>query len=251
MRALIGYTGFVGANMLQRGSFDALYNSVNSAEMRGRHFAEVVCSGVSAVKWKANKDPEGDKNAIDALIGNLQHLRADRFVLISTVDIYSRAMDVDEDTYPEENTQAYGRNRRYLERWVEHHFGNHHIIRLPALYGTGLKKNAIYDLCNGKMVDQINPLSEFQWYDVRRLNEDLQHIILEGGPIFNISPEPVAMMQVVKNFFPRVSLTSSDVPPVKYDVQTKFSRVLGGSGKYHFSVDQVLKGIGNFVANGI
>ena len=41
---------------------------------------------------------------------------------------------------------AYGRNRLQLERWVREDFPAALIVRLPALYGKGLKKNCLYDL---------------------------------------------------------------------------------------------------------
>ena len=40
----------------------------------------------------------------------------------------------------------YGRNRYYVEKFVNSHFANCTIIRLPSLFGKGLKKNFIYDL---------------------------------------------------------------------------------------------------------
>ena len=41
---------------------------------------------------------------------------------------------------------AYGRNRLQLERWVREDYPNALIVRLPALYGIGLKKNFLFDL---------------------------------------------------------------------------------------------------------
>ena len=41
-----------------------------------------------------------------------------------------------------------GKNRLYLEKWVEENIDNHLIIRLPGLFGENIKKNFIFDLIN-------------------------------------------------------------------------------------------------------
>ena len=56
--ALIGYTGFVGSNLLRQRPFDACFNSSNIDQIAGRSFDLVVCCGARAEKWKANADPE-------------------------------------------------------------------------------------------------------------------------------------------------------------------------------------------------
>lgn len=55
MNCLIGYTGFVGGNLVAKRQFDVLINSKNFESMRGAHYDRVVCAGISAVKWQANK----------------------------------------------------------------------------------------------------------------------------------------------------------------------------------------------------
>ena len=51
--ALIGYSGFVGGNLLRQRSFDACFNSSNIEAIAGRSFDLVVCAGAPAEKWKA------------------------------------------------------------------------------------------------------------------------------------------------------------------------------------------------------
>ena len=65
-------------------------------------------------------------------------------------------MGVDEDSpAPTTGLQAYGRNRRRLEQIVAGRF-DALVVRLPALYGPGLKKNALYDLLHNNAVDKID-----------------------------------------------------------------------------------------------
>ena len=56
--AIVGYTGFVGSNLLQYYKFDNLYNSSNFHEATNKEFDTLFFCGVPAVKWYANKNPE-------------------------------------------------------------------------------------------------------------------------------------------------------------------------------------------------
>ena len=251
-RALIGHTGFVGSNLLQEGRYDALFNSANSMEMRGQNFAEVVCAGASAVKWKANADPAADWAAISALIGNLLHLKANRFVLISTVDVYQPPLGVTEDDPASEDGAAYGVHRTRLERLVANTFPKHLILRLPALYGRNLKKNALYDLRHDNMVAAIDARGSFQWYDARRLERDIASIAKTGLQVVNITAEPVKMSEIADRFFPgKLSVPDETKILGRYDMQTKYAHLLGGSGRYHFDRQAVLDGIGDYLAEGL
>ena len=64
MNALVGYTGFVGSNLLQFFKFDELYNSKNFYEAKNKHFETIFFCGVPAIKWLANKNPEEDNKII-------------------------------------------------------------------------------------------------------------------------------------------------------------------------------------------
>ncbi|MBX9661606.1 MAG: hypothetical protein K2X00_23860 [Nitrospiraceae bacterium] len=251
MRALIGHTGFVGGNLVHAGRYDALFNRANSETMRGRHFKEVVCAGISAVKWKANKEPKTDQAAIDVLVENLRHVTADRFVLLSTTDVYQPALCVTERDPPSSEGAPYGVHRAAFERFIAKTFANHLIIRLPALYGRGLKKNAIFDLRYDNMVDAIDPRGSFQWYDVRRLERDIAAITQANLTLVNIAPEPVTMSVIAERFFPgKLREAGLDKAAASYDMRTIHAGVLGGTDPYHFNQETVLNGIGSYLESG-
>jgi hypothetical protein len=54
----------------------------------------------------------------------------------------------DETTAAFQDDLAYGRNRRALEAFCADRFDDCLIVRLPALFGPGLRKNFIFDLLN-------------------------------------------------------------------------------------------------------
>src|SRR3954454_12753672 len=114
---LIGHTGFVGSNLVRQHTFDETYNSSNIDSIAGREFSLVVCSGVRAEKWIANKNPEADREGIERLVKAISTVKARRAVLISSVDVFIKPIEVDERT-PITTTglHPYGTNRYYLEQ---------------------------------------------------------------------------------------------------------------------------------------
>lgn len=147
MKSLVGYTGFVGQNLLLQGKFGALYNSKNIGQAFGTSPDCLYFCGIGAQKFLANTDPAADMSVIENAIANIKRINPKSVVLISTVDVYKNPVGVDEDSIILKNgLHAYGLNRLRLEQWVESEFKNKLIVRLPGLYGRGLKKNFIFDM---------------------------------------------------------------------------------------------------------
>lgn len=146
--ALVGYTGFVGGNLTAQHSFDELYDIRNIAQVFDRPHSLVVYAGVPAEKFLANSDPAADLALIEAAKENLRRLQPERVILISTVDVYKTPVQADEDSdMQRESLHPYGADRLLLEDWVRRAYPGSLVVRLPALFGRGLKKNFIFDLC--------------------------------------------------------------------------------------------------------
>lgn len=149
MDILVGFTGFVGSNIAAKHSFDYSFNSKNIQDAFGLEPDLCVYSGVRAEKFLANSDPEGDMAIINNAIENIKKINPKRLVLISTIDVYKNPNGADEDVPVDTNgLLPYGLDRYLLEQWVSENIKNHHIVRLPGLFGKNLKKNFIYDLIN-------------------------------------------------------------------------------------------------------
>lgn len=147
MKGLIGYTGFIGSNLLEQTSFDKLFNSKNIQEIENKEYEILVCAGVRAVKWFANENPDIDKKEIEKLKSSLKKVKVKKFILISTIDVYAFNNYGNEKEHSDINKlDFYGKNRVSLENWVKINFEDYLIIRLPALFGKNLKKNFIFDL---------------------------------------------------------------------------------------------------------
>ena len=149
MNILVGYNGFVGSNILRQMNFDYLYNSKNINDAFNTKPDLCIYAGVKSMKFYANKNPIEDYNHILETIENIKKINPKRLILISTIDVFDILEKVDEKhQIKDENLQPYGKNRRILEKWVEENIESYNIVRLPALYGNGLKKNFLFDLMN-------------------------------------------------------------------------------------------------------
>ena len=149
MKALVGYTGFVGSNIYAAGDFDAVYNSKNIKEAYGTNPDLLIYAGLRAEKYLANNAPEKDMELIYQAEENISKINPKELVLISTIDVFKNPKGVDENTAIDtENLHAYGYNRYQLELWVREKYPDALIIRLPGLFGKNIKKNFIYDYIN-------------------------------------------------------------------------------------------------------
>ena len=144
--ALIGSTGFVGGALSRDATFDAAYASATIDQIAGQAFDTVICAGAPGAMWRANSDPDGDKANLETLVAALMKAEIGRLVLISTIAVLADpAAGSDETTTGFETDIADGRNRRWLEEALSDRFATL-TLRLPAVFGHGLKKNFLFDL---------------------------------------------------------------------------------------------------------
>lgn len=249
--ALIGHTGFVGSNLARAARFDRCYNTGNIDAIRGSSFDLVVCAGTTAVKWLANREPEKDWAGIAVLMDHLATVRARRFVLISTVDVYADPVGVDEASpIAPDATPPYGRHRFLLEEFARERFGSGAVVlRLPGLFGPGLKKNFIYDLLHANYLEGTHRLSAFQFYPVQRLWSDINAVLGAGLALVNFATAPVTAEEVARECFGVNFANETPALPVAYDMRTLHAERLGGTPPYLLTARQCLDAIAQFVAD--
>ncbi|TKV10472.1 NAD(P)-dependent oxidoreductase [Citrobacter sp. wls619] len=248
MNALIGYTGFVGGNLLKQYDFDDLYNSKNINDIRGKHYNRLFICGVPAVKWWANQHPVEDWENISGLIDILKTVTAEEVVLISTVDVYPNPIDFDEDSQLSRDTgQPYGLHRLKFEDFVTQHFTNTYTLRLPGLFGEGLKKNIIYDFLNNNQIEKIDTGSSFQFYCLNFLKTDIDRMIENNIRLLNTSVEPIPTADIAKMIlgYPYKNITSSH--PSRYDIKSKYSTLWGRENGYLYNRQDCLVELEKFI----
>ena len=242
--ALIGYTGFVGSTLLKQRAFSELYRSTNIAEIRGKEYDLVVAAAAPAKKWLANLEPFEDQKIIDGLISSLREVKAKRFVLISTVDVFSNPVNVDESSGINcETLQPYGYNRRRLELFVKKQFKKSMVVRLPGLVGNGLRKNIIFDFVHNNQLEKIDFRNVFQFYPMANLWRDIEISLQHNLELIHLTSEPISVFEVAKEAFGLNFTQVLNAPLVNYDFRTKFHRLWDKSLPYQYSKFEALEAI--------
>jgi hypothetical protein len=178
MNAIIGHTGFIG-NILKKNILGEYYNRSNIESMINKSYNIIYCAGVPSVKWVANKYPTEDMENIERLLKSLYYVKCNKFVLISTISIY--------------DNESYGINRKNFEDNLIKKFGDKLlIVRLPAVYWEGLKKNLLFDMLNNTLVKEINACDEYQWYNVNNIKLDIENALSKKEQIVELYPEPIS-----------------------------------------------------------
>jgi nucleoside-diphosphate-sugar epimerase len=245
--ALVGHTGFVGGHLARQRRFDLLFNSKNIQDIAGCEFDLLVCAGAPAEKWRANRDPDADLRAIQGLAQPLGKTRSTKVVLVSTVDVYPAPIGVDEDSLVVPAESAYGRHRLMLEKFLQDHFDTL-VVRLAGLYGSGIKKNVIYDLLHNNQVEKIHVEGIFQFYGLDRLWRDIQLALGAGLRVVNLATEPVSVRDLARHAFGlEFDQRPAGSTPARYDMQTKHAALFGGRGRYVEDRATVLAGVRAFV----
>lgn len=184
MISLVGYTGFVGGNIYRAGEkehvFDGLYRSVNIQEAYDTHPELLIYAGLRAEKYLANQSPQVDMERIREAEANIRRIQPQKLVLISTIDVFRSPVQVDETSAVEtKGLQPYGGNRYQLEGWVRENYPDALIIRLPGLFGQGIKKNFIYDYIH--VVPSMLSADKFHELSAREAVLEAYYTLLSNG----------------------------------------------------------------------
>lgn len=233
-KILLGHTGLIGGTLKNNIEFDFLFNSKNLHQYENivPNGYDLYLSCLPATKWLVNKDLSKDFENINNILDILKRKTYSNIFLFSTIDIYNDSpLGSDEDYKPNISKLCYGTNRYLFELLIMEllTYDNLRIFRLPAIFSKDIKKNILYDLINNNNVQNINTNSKYQWYNLNKLTNDIDYFI-EKNPnekIFNLFPEPIDTLEIVKLFPHHLKTVIHDVDKhVIYDYQTKFGNYI-------------------------
>lgn len=245
--ALIGFSGFVGSTLLKQFKFDSLYRSINIQEIENKEFNLVVCAAAPAQKWRANKEPENDRDKIRLLTKFLRTIKCQTFILISTVDVFKTPINVNESTSIKCNdADPYGYHRWLLEKFTDEYFPNSLIVRLPGLVGPGLRKNIIFDFLNHNNLEMIESRSVFQFYPMVNLWYDIQIALQAKLKLIHLTASPISVSELSLQGFGKKFTQELTGVPVTYNLKTLYGKIYGAEGDYQYSVGETIQAVRSY-----
>ena len=302
MEALVGCTGFVGSNLLASHAFDCTYHSTDIQDAYGTRPDLLVYAGIRAEKYMANMQPELDRLHTNQAVEIIERIQPRKLVLISTIDVFPTPIDVDErSAVDRDGLQAYGRNRYDLECQIRERYEDALIVRLPGLFGPGIKKNFIYDMiriipsaikqdkmaellerdasleqyytldasgfyrCRDLNNGEIKTLkekffalgftalnftdsrSQFQFYPLVRLWEDIQVALDNDLRLWHAATEPVSAADIYYDVTGETYANELGRKPALYRYRTIYDAIFGGADGYICSRQEIMADIKKFV----
>jgi nucleoside-diphosphate-sugar epimerase len=246
---IVGATGFIGGQLSSRYKNVRRYGRQNISDLKNDDSDLIIIAAAPAAKWLANSEPENDLENIEILINSLKVIRNKKCVLISTIDVFPSGIEFSESQLlPDSHPEAYGANRGYLEKSLARELNDLHIVRLPGMFGPGLKKNLIFDLMNAREVPEINSASTFQFYDVRSLPGHIALCIENDLKIANLATEPISVEEIYNSCF-ELQVPKSTVKKISYRMITNHSEELAGrKDQYLISKLEILATLKNWIS---
>jgi nucleoside-diphosphate-sugar epimerase len=188
MILLLGADGFVGSAfnrlLVARGAPHQAINRDSYERTIGRSATVVINAATNSRKYLADQDWRADFGAsVELVLRTLADFKADRYVLISSVDVYNTLDDPalnDEDAAIDPlRLSTYGFHKYLAEAFVRRHVPRWLIVRLAGMVGPGLKKNPVYDILNGRPL-HIHPDSRYQFMSTDAAADAVWRIVEAG-----------------------------------------------------------------------
>lgn len=248
---IIGYTGFIGGYLARQIKSKNLYNTKNIVNISKKNYDIVYCCAPSSAMWIAKKNPIEDFLNISNLIKNFKNIKTKKFILISTIEVYKKKNFCDENSSDFSNdVYSYGYNRYLIEEAAKKIFKNLLIVRLPIVYGLGVKKNIIFDLKNNNNLDLLNLNDSLQFYPVEMLLKDLRLALKYGVSNINLCSEPIKVKNLLKFCLiaPIVDNPLNRSRKRTYNMRSVYSYIWKNN-KYTYKKDFILKDIKKFIYN--
>jgi len=239
---LIGSTGFVGSNLRSQIEISEYASSKNIYQYKDVKFDLGYIAAGDARKWIANQSYTKDKEHIDILYKDISNIKIDTIIHFSTVDVYQNKFGYENPSINDISQEPYGNNRFYLEEKLRDICPNYYLIRLPGLFGPGLKKNIIYDINVGKDISNFNLNSSFQWFDLLDLKNIIDFVLNNNIRELNVCSEPLTVYELLDlKKIPKGACLTNNTNLVSYNIKSRYSKKFSGHDSYLYTKLEIIR----------
>jgi hypothetical protein len=123
------------------------------------------------------------------------------------------------------------------------------IIRLPNLYGNGLKKNFIYDLIYRNRWDLTHKDSKMQWYNLKHIWKDILIVKENMLSVVNFAVAPVSVKKIAKYSLDIAFTNITEKEPLNHRMLTVHSKIFGKKNGFLYSQKQTLEELKDFITH--
>lgn len=243
--AIIGHTGFIGNFLKKELNIKYNFSTKNIFKISKYKIDRVYCAAPSSLMWKVNKNPTNDLKNIIKLCSILNKTEIKKFILISSIEVYANKNNCNEKSPTSTEPLTYGSNRAFFENFVKARFPDHHIIRLPIVYGKGFKKNILFDLINDNCLENINKRNILQFYPLRMLKNDIKKVIRHKLKLCNITSEQIKVTEILNQTKKKIFISLKNLTHRKYKMKSIFSNYWSCKD-YNYSKKFILNDIRKF-----
>jgi len=125
-------------------------------------------------------------------------------------------------------------------RLVAARFPRRLVVRLPHVFGPGLKKGFVYDLIHSNALHLTDRRDVFQPYDLAWLRRDLEAFLERGFDVVNLATEPITAADLAREVFGIDFTNECDREPRVYDMRTRHGP------DYLYGRDELVKALRRF-----
>lgn len=224
---VLGARGFVGSavlEVLQQHSECAGIDVDNYEEYRGQGCDVLVNVNGNSKKYVAAEDPALEFDlSVRSVVRSVFDFPAQRYVFISTVDVYTdfaKPEQTAEDTEIDTARQsAYGFHKWLAEQYVKRHAKAWLIFRLGGMVGPGLRKGPVYDLMHDVPL-RVHLDSRYQYIPTRVVGEVIGAMLERGvvGEIYNVCGTGTVSLRQVRDWLGKSGNENEELERQHYEI---------------------------------
>ena len=172
---VLGGHGFAGSALVREARARGYQvTAVGRAEYdaaKGSRCHLLINAAGNSRKYLAQSDPPLDfDQSVASVLHSLLHFKANRYMLLSSVDVYPGVADParnrEDRPIDPARISPYGLHKHLAELLVRHHFPQALILRLGGMVGAGLWKGPVFDLLTGAPL-RVHPDSTYAYVNTR------------------------------------------------------------------------------------